>query len=434
MGTCDRLSSSRRSFLRTGALGGLSLSLADYLRRQAAGDVSARHTADAAIFISLQGGPSHLDMFDMKPDAPAEYRGEFSPIDTSIAGFRVCQHLPHLAQCAGRFSVIRSVAHNLADHSLGQQYVVTGNRPAAGTDYPGLGALAIKERGAIAPDLPPFVAIPDTAQRGGYLGVGYSPLETQAQPTPRSPLKVRGISLANGVLPAEIAKRDKLRRELDRGLERLADEDELLHGLDEFSERALTIIMSDKTSEAFDLPKESPSFAAPFGATGFGLSCLAALRLVERGVRFVTLTNPGWDTHGNNFTTLKRTLLPDFDQGLAALLNGLHERGLLEKTAIVVTGEFGRTPRINSGAGRDHFPQAMTVVMAGGGITGGRVFGATDELGMAPVDFACSPGDIAASFLNSLGIDHHKENTTNTGRPLRLVGVGRVIPELFESQ
>lgn len=427
--TCDGIL--RRDFLKIGAIGTTGLTLGRYLRAAEAGAVRADAPARAAIFINLQGGPSHLDTFDPKPESPAEFRGEFGVIQSKVAGIQLSEHLPKLASTTDRFTILRGVTHTLAAHQLGSEYVNTGNRPLPSLVYPGYGAVVTKELGG-APDLPPYVSIPNSAQRAGYLGVQYAPLHTNAVPQPGKPFSVRGISLQNGVTVESIEKRENLLKRLDTAFAGFEQSSQLLQGLDRFSEQAYSMITSTRAREAFDVGLESPSYAEKFGVTPFGQSCLLATRLIESGVRFVTIGNGGWDTHQDNWARLKDRQLPPLDEGLAALLTGLEEKGLLDSTIVFVTGEFGRTPKINTERnGRDHYPRAMFMLLAGGGVVPGRVLGASTADGTEPDGDGYSPDDVAASFYHALGIDHHKEYHTSTGRPVMIVRDGRVIPELF---
>ncbi len=428
--TCDGLS--RRDVLRCGVLGGVGLTLPGYLRLADAGMIQ-KPKADAAIFINLQGGPSHLDTFDMKPDAPDEVRGSFNPVKTNVPGVEFCEHLPQLAQCADKFAILRGVSHTLAAHQLGSEYVNTGNRPLPSLQYPAFGAVVAKERPG-PPDLPDFVAIPNSTQRAGYLGVKYAPLNTATTPRAGAPFSVRGISLPGGVTVADVEKRHTLLAALDRTFTELESDNQLLDGLDRFGQQAYSIVTSPRARQAFDISKESDAFAKPFGDDPFGLSCLLAVRLIESGVRFTTISLGGWDTHQNNFVSLKDRLLPKLDVGLAALLSGLEQKGLLQTTAVYVTGEFGRTPKINQRSpdgGRDHYPRCMFMLMAGGGVRGGQVIGKSDATASGPANEGFSPDDVAASFYHNLGIDHTKEFHTNTGRPVMIVRDGTVIESLF---
>ena len=419
--TCDGLV--RRDVLKVGVLGAGGLTLSQFLRNSQGKDTSAKPLR-SAIFIDLAGGPTHLDTFDLKPDAPAEYRGEFSPIKTNVPGIEISEHLPKLAQCADKYALLRGVSHTLAAHRLGSEYVNTGNRPLASLEYPAYGAVVTRESmGMNSRELPPFVAIPNGNQRPGFLGVKYGPLNTNAQPRAGAPFSVRGVSLQGGLTLDEFESRHKLLSDLDGTFRSLDQQSQLVEGLDEFNQKAFNMITSRKAREAFDISKEEAKFAEPFGDQPFGTSCLLAARLIESGVRFVTMRLGGWDTHQDNFNKLKTNLLPNLDTGISALLNGLDQKGLLEETAVFVTGEFGRTPKINQrgpNPGRDHYPRCMFMLMAGGGIQGGQVVGESDDKGTGPANDAITPDDAAATFYHNIGVDFSKEYHTNTGRPITI--------------
>lgn len=425
--TSSNSSLCRRDFVRVGAIGS-GFGLESYLRLARAGEVKAAK-ATSAIFVWLGGGPSHLDTFDPKPDAPAEIRGEFKTIETSVPGIRLCEHLPKLAKLADNYAIVNGISHTLAGHELGTAYLNAGSRPVPSLIYPGYGAVVSKE---VAGDkeLPHFVAIPNTPQKAGYLGVRYAPLQTNDTPRPNTPFSVRGISLGNGVTVEEFEKRQNLLAQLDTTFKEVEADSKLIDGLDRFGHQAFDMIRSPKAREAFDVSREKPEVAATFGETRFGMSCLLAQRLIAAGVRFVTVSFGGWDTHSNNFKNMQTKLLPELDRGLSALLSGLKERGLLETTVFVV-GEFGRTPKVNERAGRDHWPRAMSALFAGGGIKGGRVVGSSDDKGMGPAATGFTPDQVAATFYHTLGIDHTKEYHTATGRPVMIVREGSVIRELF---
>ncbi|QDT37077.1 DUF1501 domain-containing protein [Stratiformator vulcanicus] len=431
--TCDGVR--RRDFIKVGACGAAALTLPNYLQMAAAGQVSGSAKAKNAIFINLRGGPSHMDTFDLKPDAPKEFRGEFNPIKTNVPGVEFSEHLPKLAQQADKFAILRGVSHTLGAHGLGTEYVNTGTRPLASLEYPGYGAVFMKERQKALPgDLPGFVAVPNTAQTPGFLGVKYAPLVTGSAPRPGRPFNVRGVALGRGLTVSDVERRQNLLKNLDTAFHGFEEQSDLLGGLDQFGQKAHAMITGSRTREAFDISKESPKFAETFGESQFGMSCLLAARLVESGVGFVTISTGGWDTHGDNFTKLKTKLLPEFDTGLASLLNGLAMKGLLESTAIFVTGEFGRTPKINTRStegGRDHYPRCMFMLMAGGGIRGGQVVGESDDKATEPASRGFTPDDAAATFYAAMGIDHTKEYQTNTGRPITIVRNGSPIPELI---
>ena len=433
--TCDGVF--RRDFLKAGVMGGIGLSLANYLQLAEAGQVRENAPARYGIFINLGGGPSHMDTFDLKPDAPKEYRGTFNPISTNVPGIQISEHLPKLAQCMDKFAILRGVSHTLGAHRLGSEYVNTGSRPLPSLEYPGYGSVVAKEtQGQNPEDLPTFVGVGGSGnQRPGFLGVQYAPLTT-GTPRAGSPFSVRGLSLTGGLTVQEVEKRQALLQDLDRTFQNVESQSQLLRGLDRFGEQAHSIITSRASRSAFDISQEAPSYVKPFGDDPFGVSCLLATRLVESGVRFVTMSLGGWDTHRDNFTSLKDRQLPKLDTGLSALLNGLEQKGLLESTAVFVTGEFGRTPKINSRTaegGRDHYPRCMFMLMAGGGIRGGQVVGRSDEKATLPAseDEGFRPDDAAATFYHNLGIDHTQEYHTSTGRPITIVRDGQVIRELF---
>lgn len=428
--TCD--GTSRRDMLQAGALtiGGLTLS--GYNRMAAAGQIAAGR-ATRAIFIELPGGPSHLDSFDMKPNAPDTHRGSFNPIQTNVPGIQISEHLPNLARCMDKFAILRGVSHTLAAHKLGREYVNTGSKPIPALEYPSLGAVMSKERPSEV-DIPDSVSVPRSGHGPGFLGIRYASLETNSTPSFGKPFSVRGISLPGGVGIDEVNRRQTLLKKLDRRFIELEKNEQLLDGLDRFGDQAYSMITSSRARTAFDISKEPASFAKQFGKQDFGQSCLLALRLVESGVRLVSVQLGGWDTHQDNFTKLKTNNLPKLDEGLSGLLCGLEQRGLLESTAVYVTGEFGRTPKINSRSaegGRDHYPRCMFMLMAGGGVRGGQVIGESDDTASGPRHEGISPDDVVASFYHNLGIDPTLEYDTNTGRPITLVRNGKVIDQLF---
>jgi hypothetical protein len=417
----------RRTALKVGALGA-GLSLSQFLRLShafpAAGQM--RDFGRSGILVFLQGGPSHQDMFDLKPEAPAEYRGQFNPIRTNVPGLEICEHLPKLATIADKYAVVRGLSHNLSDHGLGTKYVATGNRPSPLMRFPEFGSVASRELPAAA-DLPAYVAIDRALEGPGYLGVQHGPLATGEHPRPGRPFSVRGITLDDGLSIDQFRSRRKLATDLDtvfRGYEALDDE---VRGLDRFAQQAYDIISSPRSREAFDLTRESSATLQQFGTHEHSHSYLLACRLIEAGVRFVTVIVDGWDTHNANFDALKKQLLPSLDQNLTAMLGTLGDKGLLDTTSILVTGEFGRTPKVNGNAGRDHWARAMFALLAGGGIQGGTVVGASDDKAAEPAGKGYSPDDLAATFFRSLGIDPATEYHTDSGRPITLVRDGTPI-------
>lgn len=425
---CDGVN--RRDFLRVGALAGIGMTLSRYLSLAEAGEIAPVAKGKAAIFVRLAGGPSHLDTFDMKPDAPSEYRGEFKPINTNVPGIQICEHLPKLAQVADKYTILRGVSHTIAAHDLGSKYMNTGNRPLPSLEFPTYGAVVAKELGGL-PDMPAFVAIPSFgADSAGYLGVEYGPLETNAVPQPGRPVQIRGLQL-NGVTLEEIDRRQNLLKRYDTAFGSLSEEDRLLAGMNKFEQKAYAMMRSGKARQAFDMSKESQTISAMFTPDGFSQSCLLATRLVESGVKFITIQLGGWDTHADNFDSLKNKVLPNFDSGLAGLFRALEAKGLLASTAVFVTGEFGRTPKVNQRAGRDHYPRAMFCLMGGGGIKGGQVVGESDAKAEQPKDKPITPDDVAATFYTAMGIDPTKEYRTPGGRPVMIVRYGNVVKELL---
>ena len=425
---CDGVT--RRDFLRVGALTSLGFSLPNYLALADAGAVAPNARGKAAIFIHLGGGPSHIDTFDMKPDAPEEYRGEFKEIAINVPGIRFCEHMPKLARCADKFAILRGVSHTLADHNLGSIYLGTGNRPLPSLQFPSYGAVVSKELRTV-PELPPFVSLGPSFNATGYLGVEYGPFEISGAPRPHQPMTIRGLSLGNGVTLEDLDRRENLVKKYDHAFGDYKKEDKVLAGMDKFGQKAYAMMRSEKARQAFDLSKEPASISGLFGDDSFSQSCLLAVRLVESGVSFVSAGSTQWDTHVFNFDRLKTKLLPPLDAGLSGLFLALAAKGLLESTTVFVTGEFGRTPKVNKTAGRDHYPRAMFCLLAGGGIKSGQVVGATDEKGEGPKDKAFSPDDVAATFYTTLGINPKKEYKTPSGRPVLITRYGTPIQELL---
>ena len=406
------------------------MGLPQFLAKAKEGDLNPKAKGKAAIFVRLSGGPTHMDTFDLKPDAPDSHRGEFKEIKTNVPGMRFCEHLPKLAKVADKFAILRGVSHTLAAHALGTQYLMTGNRPLPSLRYPSYGAVVSKEMES-PKELPAFVAVPNQGNYPtGFLGVEYGPFETGSTPTAGEPMQVRGLAL-RGITLDEVDRRNNMVAKYDQAFGSFVQNDKILAGMDEFSAKAYQMMRSTKAREAFDLTKESAGITGMFDDQPFSQSCLLATCLVESGVNFVTLNLGGWDTHQDNWSRLKDRNLPALDAGLSGLYRALEEKGLLGSTSVFVTGEFGRTPKINQRVGRDHYPRAMFCLMAGGGMQGGQVIGASDAKGEGPKDRAISPDDVAASFMHSLGIDPTKEYHTPTGRPVMIVRDGTVIPELF---
>ena len=424
---CDNIT--RRDSLQVGALGLSGLTMASGLQPVSAND-AANSTADSVLFVNLGGGPAHLDTLDMKPDGPAETKGEFKPIQTSLPGLLACEHMPNFAQVADQFTLLRGISHTVGDHPQGQAYISTGNRPTPALQYPSLGSVVTREKPG-DPDLPPYMAIPDTEWTAGYMGDAYAPFKTNAIPKPGQPFAVRGITLPEGLTVEKVARRELLLSKLNRTFKEADKNSQLLEALDTFSQQAYSMITSKRTIEAFDVSREPESIQNLFEPDDFGQSMLLSVRLIESGVKFITVTNTGWDTHLDNFVGHKR-LIPPLDSAITGALTALRAKGLLERTLVIIMGEFGRTPKINQNRGRDHYPRVNWSLLAGGGVKPGQLIGATDAGGESPTDDTdIHPDDIGASILHALGIHHHKEYDTKTNRPVSLVPNGRVIEELF---
>jgi hypothetical protein len=427
---CERFH--RRDFIKWGAAGFLGLGLADLLRleAQAAPGSMPKQKAKSVIMVWLAGAPSTIDMWDLKPEAPENIRGEFKAIDTAAKGVRICEHLPKVAKVMDQCTLVRSLNHNIPAHGPGTVYMTTGNKPTPALDYPSLGSLASKLLPA-PPGVPSYVAFNDgqiNAGNAGFLGSSFNPFEVEGN-LAEGHLKVQGVALPDGFSLDDLANRDRLRAQFDRKLKSL-DELDLPASLDKFQQQALDILRSDKTRKAFDLKQETDKVHEGYGSNPFGQAALAARRLVEAGVRFVTFGLGGWDTHAGNFRTLSGRLLPQLDTTLAALIKDLKEKGLLESTVVYCAGEFARTPRINGTAGRDHWSRTMAVLLAGGGFKKGYVHGGTDNQGMTVKSDGCIPDDVSATIFHQLGLTPNHEMMTNSGRPVALFREGKVIERL----
>jgi hypothetical protein len=417
---------SRRQMLKAGVLGA-GFSLSSFLRLQA--ESGRPDDGRSAILVFLGGGPSHQDTLDLKPDAPAEYRGQFRPIATATPGVEICEHLPKLARRSEQYAIVRGITHNLAAHSLGTRYLMTGNRPTPVLNFPMYGSVVSKEFPA-AKDLPSFVSIDRPVEGPGYLGPEYGPLSTGEKPRYGQPFRVRGITLGDGLTIDKYQARRSLLTDIDKAFDGYERLDDSVRGLDRFSEQAYSIISSPRARDAFDLTREPDREIDRFGRHDFGQSMMLTSRLIESGVRFVTVLLEGWDTHQDNFNKLGRELLPRLDQSLSALLDRLGGKGLLDSTSILVTGEFGRTPKVNGNSGRDHWARAMCSMLAGGSVNGGQIIGETDAKAEGPVGEGFTPDDLAASFFQNIGIDPKTEYEANVGRPITLIRDGAPIPGL----
>jgi hypothetical protein len=430
---CDGLS--RRSFLKVGFLGLAGLTLADHLRLKARAQEAGQPTRDTAVILLwLGGGPSHIDMYDLKPDAPAEFRGEFRPMRTNVRGVQIGEHLPRQARLMDKISVVRSVTHTNAGHGMGTHWMMTGYVPTIEINdnlNPSTGSVVARVRGANAPRMPAYVCLPNPppSANAAYLGVAYNPFTPGNDPN--SPgFEVRDLRL----VPQVDLNRFRNRRELLRGLDNLrrdVDTQGTAEGYDRFYRDAFEIVTGERCRNAFNIHAEDPRVRDRYGRDSWGQSALLARRLVESGVTYVTVNMGGWDTHNNNFQSLRTGLLPRYDRALAALVEDLHARGLDRRVLVISYGEFGRTPRVNTTAGRDHWPGAMSVVFAGGGLRMGQMIGTTDARAEYPTSRAASPQDVLATMYHTLGIDYRQEFHDAAQRPIPILNDGRPIAELL---
>ncbi|HZU39337.1 MAG TPA: DUF1501 domain-containing protein [Gemmataceae bacterium] len=436
----------RRSFVKAGILGSTGLSLANLLRTEASPARSKRQPS--VIILWMRGGPSHIDMWDPKPDAPAEFRGEFGVKPTKVPGIILSDTLPLTGRIMDKWSIVRSLYHNDAGHSSADQLCFTGYPSGPNPDensYPSCGSIVAKQIGQRSPQLPAYVMIPRMVPGTGsaYLGVAYKPFETQADPANRGPFKVPNFTMPQGVTVERIGTRRHLLASFDT-LRRDVDCSGQMEGLDRFQQRAWDILTSPVARDAFDLEREpakvrerygflpafDPKASNRCGAPNWSQRMLLARRLVEAGVRLVTVDCRWWDTHVKGFESLRLGFLPRWDRAYSALIEDLEARGLLESTLVIAWGEFGRTPRVNNDAGRDHYPNVFSAALAGGPIQGGRVVGASDAKGAFPKTNPKLPQDVLMTMYRHLGIDPKAQYLDGSGRPISALPVGKVIEEL----
>jgi len=442
---CDGLH--RRNFLHVGAAGalGLNFTLPWLLERQArakearsAGEGTNPKDDVSLIFLFLKGGLSTIDTFDLKPQAPAEIRGEFKPIDTSVPGIQVGEHLPRVARQIDKFSLIRSFSHVDSNHGPADHYMLTGYHPtpsfnpnlSPNNERPALGSVIshkLGPRGAA----PPYVCVPKMHPSAGsaYLGPGAAPFVIEADPSAPG-FSVPDLTPPLSLAASRVANRRELLKQVDRFQQAAeAEVNKSARDVGVFRQKAFDLMTSEQAMEAFDISREPEQLRDEYGRHSLGQSCLMARRLVEAGVRCVSIDHTNWDTHDNNFSVLKNELLPDLDSGMSTLFRDLAERGMLETTIVLVTGEFGRTPRINQNAGRDHWGPSFTVMLGGGGVPGGKVIGASSAHAEKPATSPHGPEDLAATVFHLLGIDPHEEFYTPERRPVK-IAEGKVIREL----
>jgi uncharacterized protein (DUF1501 family) len=448
---CDGLS--RRSFLQLGVAGMASVGLDGVLRARAASAASGGSPKDTSVILLwLDGGPGHMDLYDMKPEAPAEYRGIWKPIRTVVPGFDISELFPKQARITDKFSMVRSLHHDTGDHFAGGHRMLTaraGRVSGAKTDgeYPSLGSIVAKLRGPNRPGMPAYVAAPHAASIGlspgyfgaNYLGSTYNPFELHADPNANG-YQVPNLRLAGGLTLASLDDRRQLTGQFDQ-VRRTAEVAGTHDSMDRFQREAFDMVTGPAARRAFDLSTEDPKLRDRYGRNSFGQSTLLCRRLVEAGATFTTAHYGGWDHHWNLQSGMENNL-PIVDAAVASLFTDLEERGLLGKTLVILCGEFSRTPRMNDGGnggaprsmgtpGRDHWGNSMFCLMGGGGIRGGQVVGSTDRLGTAPKDRPCTPADIHATVYHLMGIDPTTAFLDRTGRPVPVLDEGKPIAELL---
>jgi uncharacterized protein (DUF1501 family) len=439
----------RRAFLRAGVLGTAGLSLSGLLRAEAAKKSSETNDAKSVVILWMRGGPSHIDMWDPKPDAPEEFRGEFGTKPTPVPGITLSDMLPKTGRIMKKWSIVRSLHHHDAGHSAGDQICFTGYNSGPNPDeniHPSIGSITSKQLGHLNPTMPAYVMIPKANPGTGsaYLGVAHKAFETQADPAQAGPFKLPNFNLPEGITLDRVGERKTLMKSFDT-IQRDMDHTGQLDAMDKFQNQAWQILTSSTARDAFDLDKEPqklrdrygfmPEFRPPeatrCGCPNWAQRMLLARRLIEAGVRLVTVDLRWWDTHVKGFESLREGFLPRWDQAYSAFIEDMDERGLLKNTLVLAWGEFGRTPRVNKDAGRDHYPNVFSAALAGGPIQGGRVVGESDSKGAFPKANPKSPQDVLATVYQHLGVDTKINYLNGTGRPVQVLPYGNPIEELL---
>ena len=440
----------RRGFVKAGALGMAGLSLSQVLKAESAVDPAKTSKEKSVIILWQRGGPSQHETWDPKPDAPQDYRGAFGAMSTNVPGIQICDLLPKCAKVMDKFSIIRSLYHTDAGHSAGDQIMFTGYPPNKGNPnenyYPSCGSIVAEQQGHLNPDFPPYVMIPRRLPGvdPAYLGKKYAPFETQADPAVEGPFNLPNFSLGDSLSLNRLDSRKGLLRSFD-DIRREVDVSGSMEAADGFNQQAFDILTSPKARDAFDLDAEPralrerygfmPEYKAPTpdrcGVPAWSQRMLLARRLVEAGVRLVTVDLRWWDTHVKGYETMRDGFLPRWDQAYSALLHDLEDRGLSDNVMVVAWGEFGRTPKVNSTGGRDHYPNVFSASVSGGGIQGGRVVGESDSKGAEPKERPVKPQDVLATMYRHLGIDVTKQYLDHGGRPVPVLPFGTPIDELF---
>ncbi len=426
-----RLTANRRNFLRVGGLAGLGVSLASVLKAEAASG-KANSRAKSVILVYLGGGLSHHDSFDPKPDAAEEIRGKYKAIATSVPGLNVGEKLPMMANVMDKIAVVRSCSHNNDHHETATNWVLSGRFGTPFGDYPAIGAVVAHESG-FQGTLPPYVAVPRNPSftwelgKSAFLGGRFESFK--AGDPNEANYKVQDVSPNGDQSSKRAVRRETLLKTVD-GLANKIQGNDQIATYDEFQQRATAMLISTEAKKAFDINSESDKLRDRYGRNTPGQSMLMARRLIESGVRFVTVNYGGWDHHAKIFDSLDKKL-PEFDHSVSALVEDMHARGLHKDTLVVVMGEFGRSPKVNKDAGRDHWGQAASMLFFGAGTKPGLVLGKTDKHGGYPTQRPVSPADVAYTILDSMGIDPRKQLVTPDGRPIEILDSGETVQELF---
>lgn len=425
---CPCTGPSRRAFLKVGVLGGLGLTLGDYFQLQAHA-AGPGPKAQSVIFVFLSGGMSHIDTFDPKPYAPIEYRGELGSLKTNTGEYFGGQ-LKHLSKVADKMAVIRSMTHGEAAHERGQHNMLTGYRPNPSVQYPSFGSVISHKLGT-RNNVPPYVSIPSANNPylgTGYLSSAYGAFSVGGEPASKG-FEVRDLNLPGGVSPERMEGRKSLLAKVDSHFNALESSD-ALEAMNSYYQRAYSLISSQDAREAFNISAEPEDVRKQYGEHAFGQRLLLARRLVEGGARFITVTDGGWDMH-KGIKKGMESRFPPVDQGLATLISDLDGRGLLDSTMVVLVTEFGRTAKLNNDGGRDHWPKAFSVALAGGGVQGGVIHGATNAQGTEPTDGPVGPADLGATIYTQLGIDPAERLMSGGDRPIDIIRDGHVVRDIL---
>lgn len=443
----QQLRTNRRGFLKAGGLGVAGLTLADLLRHEAQAGPAAKKE-NSVLILWMRGGPSQHETWDPKPNAPVEFRGAFGATQTSVPGVEIVDLLPRCAKVMDKWSIIRSLHHKNAGHSAGDQILFTGHDPGPDPGinvHPSCGSIVSEQLRHLTPALPAYVMIPRQVPGtdSAYLGAAHKPFETIVDPAKDGPFNLQNFSMVEGIDDKQFAGRKNLLKEFDRFRSRV-DSSGQMEGIDRFKEQAYGILSSDRARQAFDLDSERSNVRDRYGfiprydpmdprrcsANAFCQRVLLGRRLVEAGVRLVTVDCRWWDTHVEGFDSMRNGFLPRWDQCFSALIEDLDQRGMMDTTLVVAWGEFGRTPRVNKERGRDHYPNVFSAALAGGPVKGGRVVGSSDSKGAFPQDNPKSPQDVLATIYRHLGIDTQKHYLDHSGRPIITLPFGEPVAEL----